>query len=93
MPTVTTATTSNPPGADAPKVKKVEETYDEDCLKLNVWLPAGEVPEGGWPVYVWYVLWKKGERYRRHFIYILFVLFDFLFVFLRNAFFFLGRTN
>lgn len=27
--------------------------YDEDCLKLNIWMPAGKAPEGGFPVYLW----------------------------------------
>ena len=25
----------------------------EDCLSLNVWVPLGTPPEGGWPVMVW----------------------------------------
>ena len=25
----------------------------EDCLYLNIWVPAGEAPEGGWPVMFW----------------------------------------
>ena len=24
---------------------------DEDCLQLNVWVPSGEVPPNGWPVF------------------------------------------
>ncbi|SCU90880.1 LAFA_0F00672g1_1 [Lachancea sp. 'fantastica'] len=24
--------------------------YDEDCLFLNIWVPTGEPPSGGWPV-------------------------------------------
>ena len=31
--------------------------YDEDCLTLNIWVPAGTPPEGGWPV----MLWLHGE--------------------------------
>lgn len=32
-----------------------ETRYDEDCLMLNIWMPAeDEVPEGGWPVVVWF---------------------------------------
>jgi carboxylesterase type B len=26
-------------------------TYDEDCLQCNVWIPTGERPRNGWPVY------------------------------------------
>jgi len=22
----------------------------KDCLQLNIWIPTGEVPDGGWPV-------------------------------------------
>lgn len=32
---------------------EVQNVQDEDCLYLNVWVPAGrdgEMPEGGWPV-------------------------------------------
>ncbi|RDW87508.1 carboxylic ester hydrolase-8 [Coleophoma crateriformis] len=30
-----------------------EETlYDEDCLFLNIWVPGGKAPEGGWPVQI-----------------------------------------
>jgi len=25
--------------------------YDENCLQLNIWVPAGEAPKKGWPVY------------------------------------------
>jgi carboxylesterase type B len=25
----------------------------EDCLYLNVWVPAGDAPEGGFPVMFW----------------------------------------
>jgi carboxylesterase type B len=31
----------------APPIVNVE---DEDCLYLNIWVPAGEAPKGGWPV-------------------------------------------
>jgi carboxylesterase type B len=24
---------------------------DENCLQLNVWIPSGEPPKSGWPVY------------------------------------------
>lgn len=26
--------------------------WNEDCFQCNVWTPIGEVPEGGWPVFV-----------------------------------------
>ena len=29
------------------------ETYSEDCLFLNVFVPKGTAPKGGWPVFVW----------------------------------------
>ncbi|KAI4753506.1 carboxylesterase [Aureobasidium sp. EXF-3400] len=25
--------------------------FDEDCLHLNIWIPAGEAPNKGWPVF------------------------------------------
>ncbi|KAI4718734.1 carboxylesterase [Aureobasidium sp. EXF-10727] len=25
--------------------------FDEDCLQLNIWIPAGDAPEEGWPVF------------------------------------------
>ncbi|KAJ5498228.1 hypothetical protein N7453_007279 [Penicillium expansum] len=28
------------------------DAWDEDCFQCNVWTPIGEVPEGGWPVFV-----------------------------------------
>lgn len=31
--------------------RKMEE-WDENCLQLNVWIPAGEKPKEGWPVCV-----------------------------------------
>ncbi|KAF2749857.1 paraben-hydrolyzing esterase precursor [Sporormia fimetaria CBS 119925] len=30
-----------------------EKSWDEDCLQTNIWIPAGDPPEGGWPVLVW----------------------------------------
>lgn len=33
----------------APDIANVE---DEDCLYLNIWVPAGTPPSGGWPVQV-----------------------------------------
>lgn len=27
------------------------ELFDEDCLQLNIWIPHGEAPKDGWPVY------------------------------------------
>ena len=36
-------------GGNAP----LESPYDEDCLKLNIWMPAGEAPDDGFPVYLW----------------------------------------
>ncbi|KAI1616008.1 esterase/lipase [Exophiala viscosa] len=28
----------------------IDNTQDEDCLYLNIWVPAAPAPEGGWPV-------------------------------------------
>ncbi|EXJ77565.1 hypothetical protein A1O3_09792 [Capronia epimyces CBS 606.96] len=28
----------------------IENVQDEDCLYLNIWVPAGPKPSGGWPV-------------------------------------------
>jgi carboxylesterase type B len=28
------------------------DAWDEDCFQCNVWTPIGEVPDGGWPVFV-----------------------------------------
>jgi carboxylesterase type B len=25
--------------------------FDEDCLQMNIWIPVGEAPETGWPVF------------------------------------------
>jgi carboxylesterase type B len=36
------------PRAAAPIVR----VPDEDCLFLNIWVPCGDVPEGGWPVQI-----------------------------------------
>ncbi|KAH7135042.1 paraben-hydrolyzing esterase precursor [Dendryphion nanum] len=36
-----------------PQPNNDEASWDEDCLQLNVWVPAGEVPKGGWPVLFW----------------------------------------
>lgn len=28
-------------------------TFNEDCLAVNMWLPAGEAPKDGWPILAW----------------------------------------
>ncbi|KAL7003892.1 hypothetical protein EMMF5_006570 [Cystobasidiomycetes sp. EMM_F5] len=28
--------------------------YDEDCLNLNIWMPAVPAPPEGWPVLIWF---------------------------------------
>ncbi|KAE8452466.1 hypothetical protein EG329_000368 [Mollisiaceae sp. DMI_Dod_QoI] len=33
--------------------EKVEMKQSEDCLYLNIWIPAGQAPEGGWPVQIY----------------------------------------
>lgn len=30
-----------------------DNVQDEDCLYLNIWVPAGPAPKGGWPVQVY----------------------------------------
>ncbi|KAL6702715.1 hypothetical protein ACN47E_000997 [Coniothyrium glycines] len=27
--------------------------FDEDCLAVNVWVPAGDAPDSGWPILAW----------------------------------------
>jgi carboxylesterase type B len=29
-----------------------EAAWTEDCFQCNVWVPVGEVPRGGWPVFM-----------------------------------------
>lgn len=29
-----------------------EDAWTEDCFQCNVWVPTGETPRGGWPVFV-----------------------------------------
>ncbi|KAJ5788354.1 hypothetical protein N7457_003344 [Penicillium paradoxum] len=28
------------------------DAWDEDCFQCNIWTPVGDVPDGGWPVFV-----------------------------------------
>ncbi|KAF1932805.1 alpha/beta-hydrolase [Didymella exigua CBS 183.55] len=28
-------------------------SFNEDCLAVNVWLPPGDPPKGGWPILAW----------------------------------------
>lgn len=34
-------------GASGPAAEDLVELFDEDCLQLNIWVPAGEPPKGG----------------------------------------------
>jgi carboxylesterase type B len=34
-----------------PQPGKKEEHVNENCLQLNIWIPIGDPPAGGWPVY------------------------------------------
>lgn len=27
--------------------------FDEDCLQLNIWIPTGDAPKNGWPVFLY----------------------------------------
>jgi hypothetical protein len=36
---------------NCPQHRGKEEEMHENCLQLNVWVPAGEPPKPGWPVY------------------------------------------
>ncbi|RAO73151.1 uncharacterized protein BHQ10_009163 [Talaromyces amestolkiae] len=31
-----------------------ETLFDEDCLQLNIWIPAEPAPKDGWPVFVYF---------------------------------------
>lgn len=33
------------------------DSWNEDCFQCNVWTPVGEVPDGGWPVFVFIREW------------------------------------
>lgn len=35
-------------------MEKLEYGGGGDCLRVNVWMPVGEAPEGGWPVVMWF---------------------------------------
>lgn len=34
--------------------KKEGTLFSEDCLTLNIWMPAGDPPPEGWPVMLWF---------------------------------------
>ena len=36
------------------RVPPNRDLFDEDCLQLNLWIPAGPVPEKGWPVCIYF---------------------------------------
>jgi carboxylesterase type B len=35
------------------KKEVTQHVYSEDCLRLNIWTPAGTPPKDGWPVFLW----------------------------------------
>jgi len=34
-----------------PQISAPQKVWDEDCLQCNIWIPVGEKPADGWPVY------------------------------------------
>jgi Carboxylesterase family len=45
--------------ATCPQHSGTEANMDENCLQLNIWVPAGKVPEGGWPIYFYIRMLKS----------------------------------
>ncbi|KAF2757754.1 paraben-hydrolyzing esterase precursor [Pseudovirgaria hyperparasitica] len=62
-----TGGTATCPQPRAAKSELALEVRDEDCLQLNVWLPVGEPPEGGWPV-IFYIRTNSSFKPKENFL-------------------------
>lgn len=51
----------------APHTQPDTKSIDEDCLQANLWLPAGDAPSDGWPVYFYIRLVKLLFLYIKYF--------------------------
>jgi carboxylesterase type B len=57
----------NAPSSPCPQPSVAAQLCDEDCLQCNIYVPIGEPPKDGWPVFFYIREYTEGDFTRENF--------------------------